>query len=77
MSRGVESKGMSIFESHRKRNQSKDCQNAQGILEVLINFHDGRLVPAAVAIVWCREDGHDVTIVRPVAVRERGREVLA
>jgi hypothetical protein len=41
--------------------------DAQGVLHVLVNLHDRRLVAAAVAVVGRREDRNDVAIMRPVA----------
>lgn len=38
----------------------------KGILEVLVDFHDGCLVAASVAVVGCRKDGNNVTLLRPV-----------
>lgn len=38
----------------------------EGVLHVLIHLHDGSLVTAAIAVVWCREDGHDAAVVRPL-----------
>ena len=38
---------------------------SQGVLEVLVDLHDGRLVAAAVAVVGRAEDRHDVLVVRP------------
>ena len=45
--------------------------NVQGVLHVFVNLHDGGLVAAAVAIVGCREDGHDVPVMGPVAAWAR------
>lgn len=36
------------------------------VFHVFVNFHDGSLVAAAVAVVRCGEDGHDVALVRPI-----------
>ena len=33
---------------------------------VLIQLHDGGVVATSIAIVWCREDRHDILIVTPV-----------
>jgi len=38
----------------------------EGILHELVDFHDGCLVTASVAVVWCRKDCDDVTVVGPV-----------
>ena len=32
---------------------------------MFIDFHDGRLVSAAVAIVWRTKERHDVLVMRP------------
>lgn len=40
--------------------------HSQGVLEVLINFHDGGLVTAPVAVVGGAEDGDNVSLVAPV-----------
>lgn len=37
--------------------------DAQSVLEMLVNFHDRSLVATSVAVVWRREDGHDISIV--------------
>lgn len=36
------------------------------VLHELVDFHDGRLVTATVAVVGRREDGDDIAVVRPV-----------
>ena len=38
----------------------------EGILEGIIELHDGSLVAATVAVVWRRENGHHIPVVRPV-----------
>src|SRR4051812_20550346 len=44
---------------------------SQGVLHAFIQLHDGRLVPAPVAIVWRREDCHYLAVVCPlVALRK-------
>lgn len=40
--------------------------NPQSVLQVLIQLHNRRLVPATVAIIRRRENGNDVPIVRPI-----------
>jgi len=36
------------------------------VLHELVHLHDGGLVAASVAVVGCGENGHHVTLVRPV-----------
>ena len=36
------------------------------VLQVIIQFHDGCLIAASIAVVGSREDGHDLTIMAPV-----------
>lgn len=38
----------------------------EGVFEVLVDLHDGRLVAAAVAVVGRRKDGDHVAFLRPV-----------
>lgn len=38
----------------------------EGVLESIIQLHDGRLVATAVAIVGSTEDGHYVLVMTPV-----------
>lgn len=38
----------------------------EGVVEGVVQLHDGRLVAAAVAVVGRREDGHHVVVVAPV-----------
>lgn len=33
---------------------------------MLVDLHDGSLIPASVAVVWCRKDGDHVLIVAPI-----------
>ena len=41
-------------------------KDLQGILESIVQFHDGGLVTAPVAVVRSTEDSHNVSIVAPV-----------
>lgn len=36
------------------------------VLESIIQFHNGCLVTAAVAVVRCAEDGHNIALMAPV-----------
>jgi len=36
------------------------------VLHLLVELHDGCLIAAPIAIVWCAEDGDDVAIVAPI-----------
>lgn len=38
----------------------------EGVFHVLVKFHDGGLVAAAVAVVGGREDGHHTLLMAPV-----------
>ena len=38
----------------------------EGVFHELVNFHDGCLVTASIAVVWRRKDSDDVTVVGPV-----------
>lgn len=38
----------------------------EGVFQMLINLHDSSLVTTSVAVVGCREDGHDISILRPI-----------
>jgi hypothetical protein len=38
----------------------------ESVLHKFVNFHDGRLVTASVAVVWSRKHCDDVSVVRPV-----------
>lgn len=38
----------------------------QRIFQSVVQFHDGRLVSTAVAVVWSTEDGHHVLVMAPV-----------
>jgi len=38
----------------------------EGVLQVLVNLHDRSLITASVAVVRCREDSHNVPVLRPV-----------
>ena len=40
--------------------------NSQSVIERVIQLHDGSLVSAAVAVVWCTENGDRVALVGPV-----------
>lgn len=44
----------------------KKQEYVQGVLEVLVDLHDGGLVTTAVTVVGSREDGHDIFIVTPI-----------
>lgn len=55
---------MNIMHTHAKERESNN--NLQGLVEVLVHLHNGRLVAAAVAVVGGAEDSHHVHRVRPV-----------
>jgi len=38
----------------------------QGFVEVFVYLHDGRLVPASIAVIWSAEYRHHIHAVRPV-----------
>ncbi len=42
----------------------------QGFVEVFVNLHDGRLVPAPITVIWSAEYRHHVHAVRPVVSLE-------
>jgi len=69
--RGREVRAGSVIGA-REAGEGED-DDAQGVLHVFVNLHDGRLVAAAVAVVGCREDGDDVSVVRPVAASDDDR----
>jgi hypothetical protein len=45
--------------------------NSQGVLQIVIHLKDRSLVTTSVTIVWCREDGNDISILRPSTERHR------
>ena len=40
--------------------------NSQGVLEAIVQLHEGSLVATAVAVVGSTEDGHHVLLMAPV-----------
>jgi hypothetical protein len=40
----------------------KKLKILQGVFQRVVQLHDGRLVSAAIAIVWRREDRHHVPV---------------
>ncbi len=44
---------------------------SQWILESIIQFHDGSLITAPVAVIWCTENRHYVAIVTPVVTLQK------
>ena len=38
----------------------------EGVLQGVIQLHNGGLVSTAVAVVWGREDGDDISVMGPV-----------
>ena len=41
-------------------------QNVQSVIQLLIQFHNRRLISASIAIIWSREYCHDILLVRPI-----------
>lgn len=39
---------------------------SQSVFEVFVDLHNGCLVAAPVAVVWCAEDGDDIAVLTPV-----------
>lgn len=43
----------------------------EGVLQVLVNLHDGSLVATAVAVIWRTENRHDIAILAPVVALKK------
>lgn len=42
----------------------------QCVVQTVIEFHNGSLVAASIAIVWCTKDGHNILVMRPIVSLE-------
>lgn len=46
----------------------------QSVLQVLVNLHDSSLITTAVAVIWCTENCHHISVLAPiVTLQEQGR----
>lgn len=54
------------FDSSNRNTKKKKKKNLQVLTHFLIDFHDGGLIRAAIAIVWSGEYGDSVSVVAPV-----------